>query len=477
MRSLFLLPLALGLLPFSLRADVDRSHPPEPGPAPTASFPDYQQAKLANGLKVFVVENHREPTVTFRLLFKSGDAAEGDKAGLADAVAALLNKGTTHRNSLRFAQETDFIGATVEAASGPDSFSVAADGLTKYLPKVLDLFTDATLHPTFPKDELAKYQRQTISALERQKQTPSSLAARLRGKLIYGSKNPYGSYPDEKSVASITTVDVEKYHAAHFTPGNATLAVVGDVRAADIVPLLDKALADWKPSADGEGGKDERFPPLADASKGLSIHLVDRPGSVQSNVLVSCRGVPRANPDVPEMGVMNSILGGGFSGRLFQNLREKHGYTYGSSSAFSMNRYGGIFSASAEVRNAVTVPATEEILNEIRRLRTELVPEKELGMQRQYLAGNYLLSLESPATTAERVQAIDLYGLPADYFRTYVKRVSEVSAEQVGKLANKYIDVEDATIVVVGEAKEVKDALAKLGPVTVYDTDLKARTE
>lgn len=438
------------------------------------SFPDYQQAALTSGLKVFIIENHREPTVTFRLLFRSGNATDGDKSGLADAVAALLNKGTARRSAYAFAQETDFIGATVGASSGPDSLAVGASGLTKDLPKLLDLFTDATLHPAFLDDELAKYKQQTISSLAQQKQTPSSLAARLRGKLIYGSHHPYGAFPTEETVSSIGRDDLVKFHDAHFRPENATLAVVGDVRAAELLPQLEKALADWRALAQNSPSEVE-IGVMAEAQKGLNIHLVNRPGSVQSNILVTCRGVARNNPDVPELGVMNSILGGGFSGRLFQNLRERHGYTYGSSSSFAMNRVGGVFSASAEVRNSVTVPAIQEILNEIRRIRSEDVPAPELGMQRQYLAGNYLLSLESPETTAERVQAIDLYGLPADYFKNYVRRVSAVSADQVKSLADKYIDVDDATIVVVGEAKEIKEALSKLGPVTLYDTDLNAQ--
>ena len=174
--------------------------------------------------------------------------------------------------------------------------------------------------------------------------------------------------------------------------------------------------------------------------------------------------------------MLNSILGGGFSGRLFQNLRERHGYTYGSSSGFSYNRVAGIFSASAEVRNAVTVPAIEEIFNEVKRIDTDPVPDPELAMQRDYLAGNYLLSLESPATTAARVQEIDLYKLPVDYFKTYVGRVTSVSADRIKLLADKYVNPAGLTVVVVGEAKEIKPALEKLGPVVVYDTDLKPVT-
>lgn len=453
------------------RADVDRAHPPAAGPEPAASFPDFTQTALSNGLKVFIVENHREPTVTFRLLIKSGDALDGDKPGLSDAVADQLDKGTSKRTADQFAEEADFIGASVAAASSADALSVSASGLVRDLPKLLDLFSDAVLHPTFPAEELTKYQRQTISGLIAQKQRPAALAAKLTGKLLYGN-HPYGAFATEESVGALTREDLAKAHARRFVPGNASLAVVGDIRAADVIPQLERALAEWKTK---ETEEPPAMPsPKAPASEPLKIHLVDRPGSVQSAVVVARWGVPRNNADVPELGVMNTILGGGFSGRLFQNLRERHGYTYGAASSFSMNRAAGVFTENAEVRNEVTGPAITELLAEIRRMRDEPVPEAELAMQRQYVAGNYLLSLESPGRTAERVQEIDLYGLPADYFKTYAKRVSGVSAESIKTLAGKYLGADDATVVVVGEAKEIKPQLEKLGAVIVYDLDLKA---
>ncbi len=466
--------LFLGAAPAS-RADIDRTQPPKPGPEPKASFPDFKQDVLPNGLKIFTVEDHREPTINFRLLIKAGDAYDQGRSGLADTTAALLNRGTRKRTAAQFAEETDFIGASVEAGSGPDAITISAEGLTKDLPKILDLFADAALHPVFPADELAKQQRQAISALEEGKQRSATLAAKLRGKLLYGPDHPYGEFPTEESLGGLKSADLEKFHDQFFTPDNATLAIVGDIKAADVVPMVEKAFAEWKTTA-SDTARQPTFPDLPKPSDKLTIHLVDRPGSVQSNILVCGRGIPRNNPDVPELGVLNSILGGGFSGRLFQNLRERHGYTYGSSSGFSYNRVAGLFSATAEVRNAVTVPAIEEIFNEVKRIDADPVPDPELTMQREYLAGNYLLSLESPATTAARVQEIDLYKLPVDYFKTYVSRVTSVSADKIKELADKYVNPAGLTVVVVGEAKEIKPALEKLGPVTVYDTDLKAAT-
>ncbi len=474
-RLLPALALAFILHPSSfILADLDRTQAPKPGPAPKAPFPDFKEDTLPNGLKIFVVEDHRQPTVTLRLLVKGGDSADGTQPGLADTVASLLNRGTQKRNAEEFAKETDFLGASVEAGSGPDALTVSAEGLMKDLPKVLDLFADATLHPTFPEDELAKQQRQAISALEQSKQVPSTLAAKLRGKLLYGSGHPYGAYATEESLGAMKCADLARYHGQYFSPDNATLAVVGDFKTAEVLPLVEKVFTGWQ-VAQSDTARTPTFPDPPKPADQLTINLVDRPGSVQSNILVCGRGIPRNNPDVPEVGVLNSILGGGFSGRLFQNLREKHGYTYGSSSGFAMNKVTGIFSASAEVRNAVTVPAIEEIFNEIRRIDAEPVPDPELDMQRQYLAGNYLLSLENPGTTAARVQEIDLYKLPVDYFKNYASRVSKVSADKVKELAAKYVHPDGLTVIVVGEAKEVKPALEKLGPVTVYDTDLQVK--
>ena len=471
--------LCFSLVAFAVRtsADVDRTHAPAPGPAPAVSFPAYETRILPNGLRVFLVEDHRTPTVTLRLLVKSGDAADRGQVGVADAAAALLNRGTARRTAAEFAQVTDFLGARVEGASSNDSTSLVASGLVKDLPQLVDLLGDAALHPAFPEDELAKHKKQMLSAIVQGKQRPATLAAQLVGKLLYGPTHPYGNFLNEENVGALQRDALVKFHALHFSPDNATLAVVGDLTPESVMPVLEKTFAVWKVAASTDE-TDPVFPDLPPPPPALAVHLVDRPGSVQSAVVVCRRGVARNNRDVPELGVLNSILGGGFSGRLFQNLRERHGYTYGSSSAFGTERVAGTFQANAEVRNAVTLPAIQEILNELRRLDAEDVPDPELGMQREFLAGNYLLSLESPGRTAQRVQEIDLYTLPADYYKTYASRVSSVPADKIKGLAEKYLGNPDKggwLVVVVGEAKEVKASLETLGPVTVYDLDLKAK--
>jgi predicted Zn-dependent peptidase len=466
-RNILTTSLAVALSVAPLYAEIDRTKKPEPGPAPEASFPDYKEVTLANGLKVFVIEDDRTPTVTFRLLIKSGSAFDGDKTGLAGFVAGLLNRGTATRDAATFAQEVDFIGGKLEAMAGPDAISIGTAGLTKYTDKLLALFTDAVLNPAFPQDQLEREQRKALSQLMAEKQEPGALAGKLTGKIIYGS-HPYGAYRTPETVKAINRDDVVAFHKAHFLPNNATLAVVGDVKPDTILPLIEKALGQWAKGA-VPALKGPELPKL----EGVKVHLVDRPGSVQSNIVIAETGPKRSDPNVPELNVLNATLGGGFSGRLFQNLRERNGWTYGAYSAFDMRKLGGSFQASAETRNDVTHLAIVETLKEIERLRSEQAPDVEIELQRQYNVGNYLLSLENAGRTAQRVQDIDLYGLPSDFYKHYAKRMATVTPGQLQELAKTYLDPNNTAIVVVGEAKEVKAELEKLGQTTVYDTDLK----
>ena len=449
------------------RAEIDRKKKPEPAPAPATAFPDYKTRQLKNGLQVLVIEDDRKPTVVFRLIIKGGSIFDGAKTGLGGFVATLLNRGTASRDAATFARETDFIGMQLEAVSGPDSIALSAAGLTKYTDKILELFSDAILRPAFPAEQLEIERRKALSALAAERMEPETLAGKLTGKLVFGA-HPYGAYRTPESVQAITRDDVVGYHKSQFLPNNATLAIVGDIKADAIVPLVEKALADWKPG-------DPRKPELPEAPKmkGVEVHLVDRPGSVQSNIVICMPGPPRASGHLPELNVLNATLGGGLSGRLFQNLREKHGYTYGAYSTFTWNKFAGAFQVTAETRNEVTAPAIAEAMAEMRRMREEPVPDGELELQRQYNVGNFLLSLENANRTAQRVQDIELYGLPADFYKTYAQRMAKVTAAAIQELAKKYIEVENLAIVVVGEGKEVKPALEKIGKVFVYDTDLK----
>ncbi len=463
LRTLFLATLALAPL---ARADIDRTKKPQPGPAPEAAFPDATTHELPSGLKVFVIEDDRKPTISLRLSIKAGSALDGSKPGLADLTAALLNRGTASLDSTAFAQAVDSLGAKLEASAGPDSTSLSISGLTKSTDRLLELFADAALRPAFPQEQFAKEQKRTLSTLIAAKKEPGSLAGLLMNKVLFGA-HPYGATTTPESVMSITRDDLVKFHGDWFAPNTASIAVVGDVKAAEIIAKIGKTFATWE-AKKVPVIKKEAPQPL----KGVTIHLLDLSPSVQSNIIVTHLAPPRKYPDLPEVNVVNSTLGGGFSGRLFQNLRETHGYTYGSSSAFGYNAEAGYFQATAQTRNEVTAPAIKQILAEMNRIRTEPVGEDELALQRQYNVGNYLLSLENAARVASRVQDIWLYDLAPDFYKSYARRMATVTPEAALSLARKYISTENIAIVVVGEAKQIRPDLEKLGKVILYDTDL-----
>lgn len=447
-------------------SQIDRTKKPPAGAPPKASFPDYSTASLKNKLKVFIVEDHDQPLVTFRLLFKSGSEFDGDKSGLANFTCDLLTKGTTKRSSTEFAKETDFIGANIGAGSADDYMSMSGSGLKKHMDKILVLFTDALFNPIFSQEELEKARKQALSGLTYSKSDPNSLLGNLQITLAF-NKHPYSNFEKEKTLKAVTRDDVVKFHNMFFIPNNATLAVVGDVTSKEIVPVLERYFGSWT-----KGTVPASEFPQPDPIKGVTVHIVDRQGSVQSNIAVLRTGMKRNNKDFVHLSVVNSLLGGGFSGRLFQNLREKHGFTYGAYSSLDTRKMAGSFNASADVRKVATDSAITEILHEMKRLQTEPVTDKELTLQKDYLSGNYLLSLENAGTTASRVQNIDLYGLPGDYFKNYVNEIQSVSFKQVQELAKKYLAVDNIAIAVVGDAKELKPKLEKFGPVTVYNTDI-----
>lgn len=465
-RLAFALWILLLFSQVALGQKIDRTKKPEAGPAPAASFPDFKEAVLSNGLKVFIIESDRKPTITVRLLVKAGDFFDGEKPGVADFTAELLGRGSPKRKASDFAREADKIGAEYSASSGDDATSIVISGLTKHTDKLLELLSDAVLNPTFPEEQLEIVRKQALSNITAGKKTPQALAANLLRKVLFG-EHPYGKFQTEASVNAITVEDLKNFYNAHYFANNATIAVVGNVKADEITKKLEKYFGKWK-----QGTPAKVQPAELPDSKGMMIHLVDLPGAVQSNIRVCFRSVPRNNPDLVELGVVESVLGGGFSGRLFQNLREKHGWTYGAYASGAYQRDLGYFAASTEVRNAVTDSAIVEILAEMRRIRSEPIGEEELKLQREYLAGNYLLSLERAEQNAARLQNIEFYGLPADYYKTYAQKVSRVTPEKALELAKKYIEVSDLAIVVVGDAKEIKPKLEKLAKVRVYDTEL-----
>jgi predicted Zn-dependent peptidase len=432
-------------------------------------LPRPRETKLANGLTVLVLEQHKLPTVAFTLWVKTGALADPkDMPGLAKATAEMLREGTAHRTSAQLAADVDGLGASLMATAefGAGTSMVSASGLSESAERLLELMSDVVLNPTFPADEFAKYQRRQLAQVEQMRSRPGFLAQERLHKVLYGDFAAAVVSATPESLKAMTPAQLKDFHDRYYVSNNALLGVVGDVQFDQVVALVNKYLGGWQshPVAAPDLGKIS--PPAP-----TKITLVDRPDSVQTNILAGNFAVRRADPDFIPLTVMNRILGGGASARLFLNLREKHGYTYGAYSSFSSDIYPGVWRANTEVRNAVTDGSLHEMMEEFKRIRTELVPESELDEARHAIIASFALSLEQPPTLLNFWMTANYFRLPPDYWDRYPEQVAKVSPQFVQQTAKKYIDLDHLQFVCVGDGKQIKDTLKKYGPVEVYNAD------
>ena len=452
-------------------AQVDRTQKPAPGPVPKSAFPPFSETKLKNGLRVIIVENHKQPLVFFRTLILSGNAQDGKAVGSASAVSALLEKGTKTRTADDIAKKLDFYGAELGAGSSVDDINVYISCMKNDMGEVLPIYADVIKNPSFPKDEFDKYSSRTLSGLIRARQNPAELGRKM-GRILTYNMHPYGEIITEESVKNLNPEMLKSWHSANFSAENAIIAVVGDVTEKEIMPVLEKQFGDWQ--------KGSRvlpvYPPLED-TRGMTISLVNRPSSVQSTIRLQKLGLSATDPNFDKASLLMSIYAGngviGFQNRLFQNIREKHGYTYtpGGSLTTSLDR--GVFVAVAEVRNAVTDSALDQMLIEYRRLSGEPVPQQELDFAKGLITGKYLMDLANPQLTSAKALSILEYGLPKDYYSTYATRISGFTSEDLQHVGQKVFSPHDLNIIVIGDASQVKAKLERFGKVNVYDLDLK----
>ncbi|RJQ62261.1 MAG: insulinase family protein [Stygiobacter sp.] len=434
-------------------AQLDRSQKPKPGPAPEVKIGDAESFELANGLKVFVVENHKLPKVTFSLMLDRDAIVEGKNAGYISTAGQLLRTGTKKRSKDKLDEEIDFLGADLNTSST----SVFASGLSKYTEKIMDLMADVILNPDFKQEELEKIRKQSLSGLAFAKDDPDQISNRVQGALVYGKEHPYGEFETEESVKAITLDMCKAYHETYFRPNIAYLAIVGDISKAKAKSLVEKYLGKWEKKDVPKNTFTNPKPPVVN-----KVALVDKAAAVQSVISVSYPVDLRiGSDDALKTKVANLILGGSATGRLFMNLREAKAYTYGAYSSLNPDKLVGSFSASTKVRTTVTDSAITEILAEMKKIRNEKVSEKELENAKNLLAGNFIRSLEQPATVANFAINTAIYNLPKDYYKNYLKNLSAVSVDDVQSIAKKYVKPNNANILVVGSAEDVAKNLAK----------------
>jgi len=442
-------------------AQVDRTKKPEPGPAPEINLGKYESFQLPNGLKVFVVENHKLPRVAYRLVIDRDPVKEGDVAGFLQASGELLRTGTKTKTKDHLDNDIDFIGASLSTSST----GVFGMSLTEYTDKLLSIMSDIVINSDFKQSELDKIKKRMKSDLAAQKDDPSSIASVVENAVLFGKDHPYGETKTNESIDNITLEKCKEYYNKFFAPNISYLAVVGDINLKDAKALVEKYFGNWKK-------KDvPTFTYKTPAvPKQTEVDLVDRDNSVQSVIKVAYPiQLTLGDPDLIKAATMNTILGGGVF-RLFDNLREKHSYTYGAYSSLIQDKLVGNFDAHAEVRNEVTDSSITQILYEMKRIRNEKVSEDELQMVKNYMTGNFAINLENPQTIATYAINIERYNLPKDYYQNYLKNIEAVTINDVQEMAKKYILPDNSYIIVVGKGSEIENSLKQFGPVTLYDT-------
>jgi zinc protease len=444
-----------------------RQMPPPLAPRPL-KLPQHLETTLANGLGLVVVEDKRLPLISFRLAFRSGDANDpADRPGLSDMMSSLLSEGTAKRNSRQIAEEVERFGATLAVGSSSDFTTVAASSLSVYSDEILDLMADVTLNPSFPQNEVDLARENTKQMLIQQRAQPTFLASERLSQVVFGS-HPYSRLaPTPEMLDAMTRDDLVKYRGATYIPNNAVFMVVGDVDREAMLARIEQLFGDWQPGA----LPDLNLPALPRRSA-RSVYVVDRPGSAQSNIVIANEGIIRTSPDYFPMLLMHTILGANASSRLFMNLREEKGYTYGAYSNLDARRLAGTFRATAEVRTPVTGASLHEFFYELERIRDEAVSAEELKNAKAYLAGVFPIRIETQDGLVDQLVSIRMYDLPGDYLETYREQVNAVTAEDIQRVAHAHVTPDSAAIVIVGDAAEISEQVKPYAEtIELYDTD------
>ena len=440
--------------------------PPAPSPLRPMRFPPFREARLGNGIRVILVENHELPIVGLSLAMRAGSRLDPPgREGLVEMVAELLTKGTATRSAEQIAAEIEGVGASLNAGAGSDLFTVSTSALTDHRDLAFGLLADVLLNATFPVEELELARQRTLSSLQLAKSDPASLASRQFRRRLYGD-HPYGREVTEASVGALTRDELREFAGRWLKPEGALLVIAGDLSLDDARKLVERHLAGWTGAAPGQPAA--AAPPVPGPT---AITLVHRPGSAQSNIVVGNLALGPTDRAHTAAMVGNKILGGGADSRLFAILREQKSWTYGASSGLTRSFDVGYFSAGTEVRTPVTDSALVELLHQVRRMRTETVADSELTAAKGYLIGSFPRSIETPQQVASQVSTVRLLGLGDDHLRTYRERLEAVRPADVLAAAQRVMRPDSAVIVVVGDGPAIYDRLSAIAPVTIIDAE------
>lgn len=457
--SLILIGLFSGTILFA--QDVNRTKAPLPGPVPQIKLQDPAIFTLSNGITVIVVTDKKVPQISVDYAVDAGPIKEGAKAGVTSVVAAMIQEGTKLHSKAVFDSTIDQIGATYSGGS--------VTALSNYFEQAFGLFTEALQQPLLSESSFKKVQNQFITGAKANEKSAESMSERAVNALLYGKTNPLGEFSSATTYAGLTLQDVKDAYQNYYTPSRGILTFVGDITPEKAKALSQKYLGAWT-------GKKVELPnlPLVASPKQTEIDIVNVPNAVQSEIKVAnLVNLSKSNPDFFPVILANEILGGGAEGRLFKNLREKHGFTYGAYSSVGSGRWQSTFMAQAAVRNDKTDSAVVEFLKEIKDIRTLQPTIEELNIAKALYNGQFALGMENPARPASYAKNILLEKLPKDFYKKFLQKINAVTPADIQRVAQKYFNYSNARIIITGKASDIKDKLSQLGyPVTVYNIDI-----
>ncbi len=453
MRSKILSLVAILTVSFAVNAQIDRSKMPEPGPSPKVKLGKAKKFTLKNGLTVIMVENHKLPRASASLTIDNPPRSEGAKAGMSSMMGSLLGRGTPNMSKDDFNERVDFLGANVSFGSE----RAFASSLSRYFEEILGLMADGVKNSQFTQEEFDKEQKVTLDNLKSDEKSVTSAARRVERVLSYGKNHPFGEFTSKESINNITLDDVKKEYNTFYKPNNAYLIISGDINPRKTKKLVKKLFGDW------EAGNIpvEELPEVKNVET-TEINFVNMPNAVQSEVaVINTVDLTLGDKDYFAALLANNILGGGGTARLFQNLREDKGYTYGSYSSISQSRYVGRFRASTSVRNMVTDSSVVEIMKEINKIRYKKVTEEDLENAKQEYIGSFVIGTQNPTRAAGFALNKEIYNLPDDYYEKYLENINAVTVDDVQNAAIKYFKADKARIFVTGKAIDVLKNLEK----------------
>ncbi len=464
------LVLTMVAVAISAAQKPDRSAPPKPGSAPSFAPPPVQKRTLTNGLPVWIVELHRAPVAHVTLVVRSGSAADPQqKPGVASMTARMLDEGAGTRDALEIADAVDYLGASLATSSSFDASSIDLHLPVARLGDGLSIMADVAERPTFPDNELQRLREELLTSFIEAQDDPAALIGLAFPRLVFGAKHRYGTpaMGTPAAVKALTVTDLRQFHARHYTSANSLLIVAGDVTPSRAMPLLEKTFGGWRGAAPAVATI-ETAPQLT----ARQVFLIDKPGAPQSQIRIGWVGVPRSTPDYYAIRVLNTVLGGAFTSRLNQNLRETHGYTYGANSSFDMRTAAGPFFAAAGVQTDKTAESLVEFFKELEAIRKP-IPSDELEKAKSYLTLQNPRAFETTGAIASSLSQIFVYGLPENYYATFTDRIRAITPADVQRVAEKYIQPDKFAIVVIGDRKTIEPKIAalKLGTVKVVNVD------